>query len=167
VLSVFTEQVDVRIAFNKEAPALSVTLLNAEREVILDTLNKGLKAQIIFSIKIYEKAEGLCAFLGDRLVEEYNLFSVAYRDYFVDEYVVESWRGDKTYFKKAELFFTAFFSLKDFRMKGLEEFQGGRYYVFVRVQLDAVKLIPPFTILTFLPFGGRFTSPWVRMELSP
>jgi hypothetical protein len=167
IFSLFTEEVGVRIGFNKEATTLSVTLLNAERQEVLETLNEGLKAQIIFSIKLYERSEGLCAFLGDRLVEEYNLSTVAYRDFFTEEYVIESWRGEKICIKEAEQFFTIFFSLKDFSIQGIEEAEAYRYYVLVRVQLDSVKLIPPFTILSFLPFGGRCTSPWVRMELSP
>ncbi len=146
---------------------MKVSLISSEKQAILEALNSGLKSQIIFTIKIYERSEGLFAFLGDRLVAEFNPSLVAYRDFFDEEYVIEPWQGEKNSFKNVEQFFTAFFTLNDFMLQGIEESQLSRYYVLVRIQLDSVKLIPPFTILSLLPFEGRFISPWVRMELSP
>ncbi|MBN1797026.1 MAG: hypothetical protein JW822_00500 [Spirochaetales bacterium] len=155
------------ISFYNESVALTVTFTSSGKQAVLEALNDGLKSHITFSIKIYERSEGLFAFLGDRLVAEYNPSSVAYKDFFDDEYVIESWRGEKTGFKSFEQFFKTFLTLNDFILQGIEESEVSGYYMLVRVQLDSVKLIPPFTILSFLPFKGRFLSPWVRMELSP
>jgi len=165
IVPVFTQNDTVRIQINTTTDTLSVFFISRNAGRVLYVLNDGLESQIFFYIRLYKKAEGFFAFLGDHLVAEYSPQCVGYRDFFDDDYVIENYDGKILRFKNPDKFVKELFSLRDFRLRGMEEADHSGYYVMVMVQLDSVKLVPPFTILSLLPFEGRSVTPWIKQEL--
>ncbi len=158
---------EIRPQLQPERPGISVFFSTVHGEAIREALDQGLKSQIFFYIRLYRKAEGLFAFLGDHLIAEYSPWYTGYRDFFNEEYVLQRADGKTFGFKEFEEFLQEFFTLRDFMLWGMEESSLSGYYVQVMVQLDSVKLVTPFTILSLLSFEGRFTTGWIKKELTP
>jgi hypothetical protein len=59
------------------------------RQEILRTLQEGLRAGIVFQIRLYAPTRGLAALLGDELLAEVTIARTAQWDRFMRQYVVE------------------------------------------------------------------------------
>jgi hypothetical protein len=163
----FSEEIILLLKLKGNSCSLTVNFLSTEKQVVLTALEDGLKSQIIFQIKVYEKRDDFFSFLGDRLVSEYFPTFIAYKDFFDNTYIIEDHSGKKKSYSDTDKFLNAFFSLKDFIMEGMDESRFSSYYVVVSVQMDSVRLIAPFTLLYLFPFKERFSSQWVRKDFIP
>jgi hypothetical protein len=150
-----------------ERTGISVFFSTVHSGAVREALDQGLESQIFFYIRLYQKAEGLFAFLGDHLIAEYSPWYKGSRDFFNEEYVLQRSDGKTLGFKYFGDFLHEFFTLRDFLLWGMEESGRSGYYVQVMVQLDSVKLVTPFTILSLLSFEGRFSTGWIKKELTP
>ena len=135
------------------------------REIVYNALEQGLKSKIFFQIRIFEKAEGFFWFLGDRLVFEADPWYLGYIDFFENEYIIEASTGQMFRFKKKVDFFEYFLSLKDFAIEKIIENELSRYYMLLRIHLDSVRIVAPFTLLSLFSTEESFTTEWYRSNL--
>jgi len=137
---------------------------NADKKV-LESLSDGLKAQIFFQIKLYEKNEGFFSFLGDRLVLERNLAYISYMDFFDNKYMIQTSNQRLIGFNDPERFINNFFSINDYRLTSLEEKNISKYYILVCIHLNSVRLVAPFNLLSLFTSEESFTTQWVKKDL--
>ncbi len=152
--------------WGEKSIAVDIRLEVVPAEEILESLEKGYRSEIIFNIKVYRKAEGLFAFLGDRLIREAVLSREAGWDMFDRVYYFIEGTGRKRIFKDRENFFAALFSLHHLRLSTDLDTERS-YYLLANVQVNPVKLTPPISIIQIVRPEGRFTTPWERVALEP
>jgi hypothetical protein len=140
--------------------------VSASQEV-LSSLWEGLRAEIVFQLRLYRRSSGPFAFLGDRLLTEHRLYQIASFDFYENRYKIQ--RDDREaveYGGEAE-FLDAFFSLPETELGEIEMGDGQDYYLLARVRMMPVKIIAPLNIITLFSSDTAFTTPWVEAELIP
>lgn len=145
---------------------LDIRLENLPVGEILESLEKGYRSEIIFNVKVYREAEGLFAFLGDRLIREASLSREAGWDMFDRMYYFTEETGEKHTFTDGKNFFAELFSLHHLRLSADLDTER-RYYLLANVQVNPVKLAPPISIIQIVRPEGRYTTPWERVPVVP
>jgi hypothetical protein len=145
----------------------SVEYLNTHSQDVLASLWDGLRAEIIFQLRLYRRNRGILSFLGDRLVVERQVGKIALFDFYENRYKIL--KGDVVtgeYAAEVE-FLDAFFSLSPTEIGEIEAWNERDYYVLARVRMMPVKLIAPLNIITLFSSETVFTTPWIEAELNP
>jgi len=131
---------------------------------------EGLRAEIVFQLRLYRRNRGIFAFLGDRLLSERRVYQIASFDFYENRYEIQ--RDDRVageYSAEAE-FLDAFFFLPETELGEIEAGGGldaADYYLLARVRMMPVKIIAPLNIITLFSTETVFTTPWVEAELKP
>ena len=130
-----------------------------DTEEIFRSLGDGLKSEIIFEFRLYEKNEGFFSFFGDRLLLEKRPSYTAYFDVYEDAYVVVETDGTYRQFDNKQTFIDNFFSISDFMLaEDLKNIL--RHYILARIRLIPIKLIPPLTVIALFAETGNISSSW-------
>jgi hypothetical protein len=137
---------------------------------VLASLWEGLRAEITFQLRLYRRNSGIFAFLGDRLLNERQVYQTASFDFYENRYkILEGGRITGKYAGEAE-FLDAFFSLPETELGEIEAgfgWEAGDYYLLARVRMMPVKIIAPLNIITLFSTETVLTTPWVEAELKP
>jgi hypothetical protein len=132
---------------------------------VLSSMWEGLRAEITFQLRLYRRARGIFAFLGDRLVSERRVHQIASFDFYENRYKIQmDDRMVGEYSAEAE-FLAAFYSLPETEIGELEAGGEADYYLLARVRMMPVKIISPLNIITLFSTDTVFTTPWVEAEL--
>jgi hypothetical protein len=135
------------------------------------TLRGGLESRITFTVRCYERRQGLAGLFGDALLAQHTVDRVAFYDAFEQRFVVEQ-DGDHTSFADEAGLQDGFFAVHGMVLaarvaapRSGAGSAGPSRYVAARAQYDPVRLSPPLTILTLFGFAARYTTPWVRRDV--
>ena len=144
---------------------VSITLKGGDAEQVIASIQDGLKSEIVFQARLYERNRGLFSFLGDRLFVERKVVQVAYFDFFEDMYVVESELKGTRKYEQREEFMRDFFQLADLRLQDMRDLkrEPGSYYILARIRLDPVRLVPPLNIISL--FYSSAVTPWQEIQI--
>lgn len=160
----FPQEVGISIHPVKNSYSIRLSVNNMKSEEILKSLSEGLRAEINYHIRIYQKAGGIFKFLGDKLIEESSPTIIARWDMFRRQYIVEDDLGNVTYCATADDFLNAFFHSSAYTVTS-ELSDPDFYYVLAQSNIRAMKIVPPFTILSSIFPLGAITTSWARQEL--
>ncbi|MGO9409323.1 MAG: DUF4390 domain-containing protein [Spirochaetia bacterium] len=134
---------------------------NKEQELV-SSLQNGMEARIVFTLRVYQRRGGLFPFLGDKLLTETSVARSAFWDFLDRKFVVESDDGSRTAYTSAPDLLLGFLSLADFPVSRLAPREGDRQYVSARARLEPVRLMPPLTIVTLAGAAASYTTPWEK-----
>jgi hypothetical protein len=142
---------------------------SAQRRETLDALARGLRAEIMFHIRVYVPSPGPMGFLGDRLLSESTISRTARWDPFSERFVMtEAADGEEQEsVSKADgqELLDAFFvmersvALPDSLRPGEAPYLTGRY------RYNPVKLDGILTLVGLWGDLRRRTSPWSRLDV--
>lgn len=148
----------------------AVAYQDSHSQEVLASMWEGLRAEIVFQLRLYRRNRGIFAFLGDRLLSERRVYQIASFDFYENRYEIQ--RDDRLageYSAEAE-FLDAFFFLPETELGEIEALSGldaADYYLLARVRMMPVKIIAPLNIITLFSSDTVFTTPWVETELNP
>lgn len=139
-------------------------------QAVLRTLDAGMRAEVIFTIQIYRRPEGLIRLLGDRLVQEVRITREARWDAFGEQYVVSSSLGPEVRTRSIDDFVRRFFGISDFVLpwsflRNDKSDGGSPSYMMVRLQVRPMKLVSALAILSFLHMEQEISSAWARIPI--
>lgn len=134
-------------------------------EELVDQLENGLKAEIIYTIQLYEKQTGFFRFLGDRLITELNITKEASWDMFNKQFMLKGERDTIHQFSESSDLLREFFALKDFRI-GIDSLvENESNYLLARIEYKPIKLSAAMRLLSFFSSRDTVTTDWERREL--
>ncbi|HEC61768.1 MAG TPA: hypothetical protein ENI27_05880 [bacterium] len=162
---VCAETVSLNAARVGDLLVVSIALKGGDAEQVLASIQDGLKSEIVFQARLYERNRGLFSFLGDRVFVEREVVQVAYFDFFDDMYVVESELKGTRKYEQREEFLRDFFHLADFSLQDMRYLRRGpgSYYILARIRLDPVRLVPPLNIISL--FNSSVVTPWQEIQI--
>ena len=134
---------------------------NKEQELV-SSLQQGMEARIVFTLRLYQRRRGILPFLGDKLLVETRIARSAFWDFLDRKFVVESDDGSRVAYTNAPELLLGFFSLRDYAISQLPPRPGEQRYVSARARLEPVRLMPPLTIVTLAGAAASYTTPWER-----
>jgi hypothetical protein len=143
----------------------TVEFITDRSEEVLASLWDGLKAEIIFEVRLYKRSREVFSFLGDRPLAEIKITQTANFDFYENRYKILR-DGDKLgeYAAEAE-FLRAFFLLDDCMLGEVQAVDREDYYVVARARMMPVKIITPLNIITLFSSDTTIRSPWVEAEI--
>jgi len=144
---------------------VSLSLRNPPTREILERLREGLKSEIRFDVRVYQKTSGIFGFLGDKLIGECHPAYEAQWDEFSSQFIVANDDHHLYRFATAPAFAKFFFSLP-YYATGVKIPPGHGYYMLTSVEVDATKLVPPLNMISLLVPIDRYTSAWERTRLA-
>jgi hypothetical protein len=142
---------------------------SAQRQATMDALARGLRAEIVFQIRVYAPSRGFAAFLGDRLLSESTIARAARWDPFAELYVLqEDVDGEKREITRqadeGELLDAFFLVERDVRIPQPSR-PGEVAYVTGRYRLTPIQLDGLLRIVPLFPDLGSRTSVWSRLDV--
>lgn len=136
-----------------------------ESQEFIPSLNDGFKSEISFQFRLYKKAKGLFAFLGDQLILEKEESYTGYRDFFSQTYVIQKKNSGYSEYGSIFDFLKNYFVISNYRLAEINRDNFSEYYVQARIGLSPVKFEPPLHIITL--FGSmNLTSGWIRSDIN-
>ena len=142
-----------------------MALRNPPEQEILSSLSSGLRAEIRFDVRVYEKATGFFGFLGDKLVGENRTVYEAQWDEFGNEFLVTASNHSIYTFRTAPSFLAFFFALKSHET-GIAVPSRGSLYMLTNVGVNAVRLVPPLNMILLFFRSQNESTPWERTPLT-
>ena len=156
-----------------QAPLVSVSLsgnhvkimmrmTGVSTQSILSSIQENQTAEIIFSIRLYQKKENRSS-RQTVLLKEISKTQQGQWMPVIQQYMVQT-DNSNTYFNSGQTFAAAFLSHQF--ILTLPPKQKESYYILSRIQMATIKFLPPFSILE--PFFRDYykTTPWIQTELS-
>ena len=144
---------------------VSLSLQDPPAREILDRLREGLKSEIRFDVRVYQKTSGIFRFLGDKLIGECHPAYEAQWDEFSNQFIVTT-DDHRTYrFATAPAFVKFFFSLPHYATR-VQLPPGRGCYMLTSIEVDATKLVPPLNMISLLVPLDRHTTAWERTRLA-
>ena len=144
---------------------ITVKAEDLEGEKIIASLEEGLTAEIFFQFRVYNINRGFFSFLGDRLVLEKKLSYIAFKDFFLKQYVIQTGDNQYKYFNNVDDFLNSFLTLTEYNLIETHNVNQSEYYILARTSINPVKLEPPLHIIALFSSIGR-TSAWVEYRFS-
>jgi hypothetical protein len=135
-----------------------------ESDIIITSLEEGLTAQIFFQFRVYFQNRGFFSLFGDRLIIEKSFSYNAYKDFFLDQYVINSDDAPPVYFATEDEFLDYFSIIKDNQLIETRRINNEDYYVLAKVSINPVKLEPPLHIISLFSSIGR-NSGWIESSI--
>ena len=136
-------------AFLEDAPVAEV----------LTSLDDGLEAEIFFQFRLYEKAKGLFAFLGDKLTIEKQPYYRARKNFYDNTYVIIHSDGSETGHKSSEEFVDHFLRIESYELADFATPAEKGYYLRSRIRLNHAKLVPPLNLI-YLFYSVGVSTDW-------
>ena len=140
----------------------SSAIIGMDHKDIVSSLDEGLRAEIFFQFKIYRVTSGFFSVFGDWLVMEKKPSYIAYKDFFLDEYIIETSLNERYSFNDVSDFIDHFLRITDFKLVHTESLPVyDECYILARVSVMPVKLEPPLHIIEIFSSIGR-TTKWAE-----
>ena len=159
----YSQDIELNIETNEDELSASISLNYEESYKVINSLQDGLEAEIIFEFRVYEKEEGFFTIIGDKLIIEEKTSSKASMNFFENSYNIITSENIVSNYITEEDFLINFFKKKIIRTLNVE--MDKKYYIQARVQLNHVKLKPPLDLILFFYQIG-FTSDWVEKKIN-
>jgi hypothetical protein len=159
--AIYTEM-DVTQEKNKILVDMSLEKYN--QNLIIESLEKGLRSEITFFLRIFKENSGIVRIFGDQLIEEYTYTSEASKDIFQRGYTIQS-DGITKIISETQKFNRDFYSLYGFPINS-SLIKKGNYYLMGRIRIKRVKLVPPFNLITLFWNDIIKTTGWNRVNIS-
>ncbi len=160
----FSQQTDLSVDEEAGRYVISITMLDASTEKLIDSIREGYTAEVSFQIRLYKKMTGLFRIFGDRMIAEYHPTFEARWDVFNNHFTIVDTEGRPHIYTSREKFLDHFLHLSEFPIS-FEMQEGEEYYILSNVRLNTMKLVPPLTLLAPLLRGRWESSSWVRKPL--
>ena len=157
--TVHTQETVLSLQQIEDRLLVSAYLRNAPFEDVTISLDDGLEAEIYFQLRLYEKSQGLFAFLGDKLVVERQPHYRARRDFFNSRYVLVTQTGEELFFATREALFKEFVKIESYELTSFQPEAGKHYYLRARIRLNHVKLVPPLNLI-YLFYSTGIATDW-------
>lgn len=145
------------------AKGWKLTYQNVEDPRILENIDLGLTAEIIYDIRVYRDPFTFMSFRGGSLVMSERVVVEGRWDRFNGHYTIVQ-MGKTERFSSAEDFRRQFFSLRDWHFDFPLEAEAD-YEVMVRSRIIPMRLYPPFNILASLQELLEKRNPWFQLPL--
>ena len=136
---------------------------------IADSLRQGLESRITFTVRVYQRRQGILPFglpFGrDRLLAEETVARRAFWDFLDGKYVIQEEGGSLDSFVTPEALLEQFFSLEEAFDLDAARDPRRSLSVMARAQLEPVRLMPPLTIVALVGKAATYTTPWARKDV--
>jgi len=136
-----------------------------EGDKVISSLEEGLTAEIVFQFRVYNINRGIFSIFGDRLVFEKKISYIAFKDFFINQYVIQTDDSRFIYYDTTGDFITGFTTLSDYLLIDAHSINLNEYYILARISITPVKLEPPLHIIALFSSIGR-TSGWVEYRFT-
>jgi len=163
--AVFSLDAILTIQKTAERIEVSVHAEGIEISKILTSLEEGLTSEILFQLRIYTVNEGFFSFLGNKLIMEKKISYIAFKDFFLNQFVIQKTDNELFYFETIDSFISNFSYIEKYPLIESNKINSSNYYILARVRVNPVKLEPPLHIITLFKPIGR-TSRWVEYRFS-
>ncbi|MBA7534758.1 hypothetical protein ES705_27007 [subsurface metagenome] len=157
-----TQEIALSIRQTRNQLFVSAYLRDAPLEDVTISLDDGLEAEIYFQLRLYERSQGLFAFLGDKLIVERQPYYRARRDFFNGRYILVTHTGEELFFDTQQAFFEEFMKIEAYELASFGPQEGKRYYLRARIRLNHVKLVPPLNII-YLFYSTGIATDWLEV----
>ncbi len=162
----FTVSAALRAELSGGEVTVSAELEGEMSDEILSSLKDGLKSEIIFQFRLYQKNRGLLSLFGDRLIFEKKISRIAYFDIFEGFFVMETQGEGVRKFLSKENFLKHFFQINDYNLTELKYENLSQIYVLARISLNPVRIVPPLNIISLFFTNTGVKTPWVESALA-
>jgi hypothetical protein len=153
------------VGVQKDVVSADVVLRWDRQEELISSLRDGLESRITFTVRLFQAGRSLIPFLRESLVVERSVSRNAYFDVLEQKFAMESDDGARTLFEQPEALVKAYLSLSGLPLAAVRGPE--RRSVAARVKFEAVRLMPPLSIVSFAGAAASYLSPWVRREVAP
>jgi len=130
----------------------------------VESLQKGLEARIVYTVRLYQKSEGAFPFAGDRLISQATFRPSALWDFLDSVYVVEADGGGQTICRSTDELMASFFTARGVALYDFGTRPHPPLYVTARAQFEPVRLMPPLTLVNLVGAATVVATPWIRIE---
>ena len=130
----------------------------------VESLQKGLEARIVYTVRLYQKSPGLVPFGGDRMVAQATVWQTALWDFLDSVYIVEGKDGSQTVCRTTDELTASFFAARDLELYDFGTRRHAALYVMARAQFEPVRLMPPLTLVNLVGAASVVTTPWTRID---
>ncbi len=130
----------------------------------VESLQKGLEARIVYTVRLYQTAQGLVPFGGDRMIAQATVWQTALWDFLDSVYIVESKDGGQTVCHTTEELMASFFTARNVALYDFGVKKHTPLYVVARAQFEPVRLMPPLTLVNLVGAASAVTTPWTRID---
>jgi hypothetical protein len=159
------QSLDLSVGVRNGVVSADVALRWDRREELVSSLRDGLESRISFTVRLFRAGRSPIPFLRESLVVEKSVSRVAYFDVLEQKFAMESDDGSRTLFEQPEALVREYLSLSGLPLGAVRGPE--RRSVAARVQFEAVRLMPPLSIVSFAGAAASYLSPWVRKEVGP
>ncbi len=163
-IAIYSQEAVVSVRLHGNGFVVTAELNNVDEKVIFQSLKKGLKSEISFQIRLYQKHQGVLNLFGDRLISEVHPFFTAQWDPFDARYILTDGKV-KSVFSDPGEFIKAFFKLEKYYIGVPKPYAASDCYLMVQIQLLPVKFVAPLNIFSLVKPFYEFLTPWVRYDI--
>ncbi len=146
---------------------VNVRMSPVQVERVLDTVENGLRAQVIFVIRHYGPSDDFTEILGDTLVQELSVSRTLSYDPFTSEYLVEDSRGVESRHDSVVNAIHDLYRADDIEVAhdqhDSDYFDTGTGEIRARGIVNTMVLSDPVFLVAPLLNGGMRSSPWVPL----
>ncbi len=159
---IYAQKPLVSVSLSGNQVKIRMRMIGVSTQTILSSIQESQTAEIIFSIRLYQKRQNRSS-RQTVLLKEVSKTQRGQWMPVIQRYMVQT-DNSNTYFSSGQTFAAAFLSHQF--ILTLSPKQNESYYILSRIQLATIKFLPPFNILE--PFFRDYykTTPWVQTELS-
>lgn len=133
---------------------------------LVENIDDGLTAEVVYLIRLYEAPRGLGSFLGDRLVVEYAPTLWARYDLFYDSYLIRRNNGEELPVENVEQLRRGLFTLDGYWLPLADLRDPDSAYVRVIVRIRDFRLSESLGIIGIVLPNYTATLPEARLILS-
>jgi hypothetical protein len=162
---IYTLETLFSIQLSPEWVTVSAKALALDTPRIFSSLEEGLASEIVFQFRVYKIKSGFFSFFGDQLVIEKELSYIAYKDFFLNQYIIRTDDKKYFYFETINDFINSYSAISGFQLVKTDMIHPSDYYILARVRSTPVKLDPPLHIIALFTSIGK-TSPWAEYRFS-
>jgi hypothetical protein len=134
------------------------------RDALVSSLRAGMESRITFTVRLFERRQGLLPLRRDRLVTEKKTARSAFWDFLDNSFVVETDDGLRLSYATPEELLEGFLTLSAVRLAAVPRAGTPRFYVTARALFEPVRLMPPLTLVELAGQAATATTPWTVME---
>ena len=130
----------------------------------VESLQKGLEARIVYTVRLYQKSQGLFPFGGDRVVAQATVWRTALWDFLDSVYIVEGEGGSQTVCRTTDELMASFFTARGVPLYDFGTRKHPPLYAMARAQFEPVRLMPPLTLVNLVGAASIVATPWTRID---
>jgi hypothetical protein len=131
---------------------------------LVSFLRGGLESRITFTVRLFRQRPSLLPVLGETLLAERIVSRSAYFDILEKKFVMETDDGARALFDLPEDLLRAYFRLEALPLAAVRS--SDKPSVAAQVRFEAVRLMPPLSIVSLAGAAASTVSPWVRARVA-